>query len=232
MDQDNREVRLLQELLLEDGELHGAGRERKFKWKNADSLSWNDSEQPKEDDEENEDIPESELLLRKTRYERETFLDEHRKKIMETTNEVELLTNDSQIMKLGFEALKKSVDTSVQSKNVPSNIETNKAFSLLNKRSFRGSFLTRSENTLSRLAEMTKVSSKEVLASGPKNSRNFVFTSVTKTDEVFEEGVEKSDKKRKVSVGTPKVLKKMRIAENSPGGVKSKKSLKPMFSQS
>lgn len=36
LDEDKREVRFLQELLLEDGENHGdAERERKFKWKNA-----------------------------------------------------------------------------------------------------------------------------------------------------------------------------------------------------
>ncbi|CAB0040471.1 unnamed protein product [Trichogramma brassicae] len=36
LDEDQREVRLLQELLFEDGDLHsdGKGRERKFKWKN------------------------------------------------------------------------------------------------------------------------------------------------------------------------------------------------------
>lgn len=36
MDEDQREVRMLQELLFDDGDLHseGAGRERKFKWKN------------------------------------------------------------------------------------------------------------------------------------------------------------------------------------------------------
>ena len=35
MDEDQREVRLIQEMLLEDGELHseGPGRERKFRWK-------------------------------------------------------------------------------------------------------------------------------------------------------------------------------------------------------
>jgi len=36
LDKDRREVRMLQEILLEDGELHseGGGRERKFRWKN------------------------------------------------------------------------------------------------------------------------------------------------------------------------------------------------------
>lgn len=36
LDEDRRKVRLLQEILLEDGELHseGGGRERKFRWRN------------------------------------------------------------------------------------------------------------------------------------------------------------------------------------------------------
>lgn len=34
LDEDNREVKIIQELLLEDGELHGAGRQRQFRWKN------------------------------------------------------------------------------------------------------------------------------------------------------------------------------------------------------
>jgi hypothetical protein len=36
LDDDRRKVRLLQEILLEDGELHseGGGRERKFRWRN------------------------------------------------------------------------------------------------------------------------------------------------------------------------------------------------------
>lgn len=38
LDQDQREVRLFQELFLEDGDLHseGGGRQRQFRWKNAD----------------------------------------------------------------------------------------------------------------------------------------------------------------------------------------------------
>lgn len=34
LDEDKRDVKFLQELLLEDGELHGAGRQRQFRWKN------------------------------------------------------------------------------------------------------------------------------------------------------------------------------------------------------
>lgn len=34
LDDDTHEVKLLQELLLDDGEMHGNGRERQFRWKN------------------------------------------------------------------------------------------------------------------------------------------------------------------------------------------------------
>lgn len=41
MDDDQREVRLIQEMLLEDGELHSEepGRERKFRWKDIGSFN-------------------------------------------------------------------------------------------------------------------------------------------------------------------------------------------------
>jgi hypothetical protein len=40
MDEDQREVKILQELLFDDGDLHeGAGRERRFKWKNIGKYS-------------------------------------------------------------------------------------------------------------------------------------------------------------------------------------------------
>lgn len=34
LDQDNHEIKILQELLLEDGELHGNGRQKQFRWLN------------------------------------------------------------------------------------------------------------------------------------------------------------------------------------------------------
>lgn len=123
LDQDNREVRLLQELLLEDGELHGAGRERKFKWKNADSMTWEEDE-PKDDEQEEIEEIESELEWRKSRHEREVFLAEERRKAMQNTNEIELLTNDSQIMKLGHELLKKSQETTKEALFVSTRVET------------------------------------------------------------------------------------------------------------
>lgn len=90
-------------------------------------------------------------------------------------------------MQLGREALEKSNSSSSQqssqqkssiTESVLTDPDIKLPFVLTHK---RGSFLTRSETTLARLAELTRTSS-GALASGPKNSRNFVFTTVEKTD--------------------------------------------------
>jgi hypothetical protein len=39
LDDDNREVKFLQELLLEDGEMHGTGRKRQFRWKTLGTVA-------------------------------------------------------------------------------------------------------------------------------------------------------------------------------------------------
>lgn len=208
-------------MLLEDGELHGASREKKFKWKNADSLSWNDDNQQKDAEEDDPEEMESELQWRKMRHEREIYLEEQRKKALEKQDEVDLISSDSQIMQLGKEVLKKSQEQTTVEKTATQHL----AITLLNQKSFRGSFLARSETSLSRLVEFTKT--KEIsIGTGPKNNRNFLFTSVNKNEDENEIG---NEKKRKATDGTPKILKKMRISENSPSGAKSKKSLKNMF---
>lgn len=38
LDQDKRDVRMIQELLFEDGDLGGGGRQRKFRWRNAGKI--------------------------------------------------------------------------------------------------------------------------------------------------------------------------------------------------
>lgn len=38
LDEDNRQMKILQEVFFEDGELHGQGRERKFRWLNNGKL--------------------------------------------------------------------------------------------------------------------------------------------------------------------------------------------------
>lgn len=84
MDQDKREVRILQELYLEDGDLHSdKGRQRQFKWKNAAGDFGNDenvnpgNENDSDPDEGNDEQEEKWRLMR---HERETFLREQRAK--------------------------------------------------------------------------------------------------------------------------------------------------------
>lgn len=113
LDEDQRDVRLLQELLLEDGELHGEGREKKFKWKNTTSSTWDEENTPKEEDEDVEDI-ESEQQWRKLRHEREAFLNEQKIKAQEQFEEEDITGSDSQFLKLGQMALQNSqMQTSV-----------------------------------------------------------------------------------------------------------------------
>lgn len=63
-------------MLLEDGELHGTGRQRQFRWKNIDSAmdEENSEAQTDENAEGYLEEDESEQQWRKMRYEREIFL--------------------------------------------------------------------------------------------------------------------------------------------------------------
>lgn len=74
-DQDARELRILQEVFLED-EDNGSGRERKFRWKHLDNADMNDhlaaGEQENADGHDSED--ENEEEWRRLRYEREQVL--------------------------------------------------------------------------------------------------------------------------------------------------------------
>ena len=63
--------------------------------------------------------------------------------------------------------------------------------SIKNKKPTHGSFLTRSRDTLAKIAEMTRPVSNPT---GPRNSRNFVFSTVEK------EGEESSDEPKKPQV--------------------------------
>ena len=103
LDDDQRDVRLLQDMLFEDGDLHsdGAGRERKFKWKNMDKLGdeWANSKAPEDQDLILDAIDDaSELEFRKLRYERQKFLEEQKK----DSDDIEEDLNDSQIFKLNL----------------------------------------------------------------------------------------------------------------------------------
>jgi hypothetical protein len=81
LDQDQRDVRLFQELFLEDGDLHsdGGGRQRQFRWKNADGEETEEN-RPKTQEEEAEEAAEEQddLTWRKMRSEREKWLQQQK----------------------------------------------------------------------------------------------------------------------------------------------------------
>lgn len=109
-------MKLLQEMLLEDGELHGTGRERQFKWKNIDSADNTEGENAKEDDDVYFDEEESEEQWRRRRHEREMFLKEKLEKSQRY--EDENLLGDSQLLKIGHEVLRRSQKGSSQGNEV------------------------------------------------------------------------------------------------------------------
>ncbi|XP_060536035.1 claspin [Cylas formicarius] len=216
LDDDTREVKILQELLLEDGELHGTGRQRQFKWKNVNDA--NDGEENKVDDDIFMEEEESEEQWRKKRHEREMFLKEQKQKSSAT----EGLMQNSELLKIGHKVLQKS-----QSQNNSLNIENSdattaspvlKQFSLFHK---RGSFLSRGDQVLQKVAEYSKVTA--VLGFGAsKTTKNFIFQKMSATGDMVE-------KKRKAPEGTPNVIKRMRLSDLSPALKKKSSNIKKLF---
>ncbi|KAL3288108.1 hypothetical protein HHI36_002558 [Cryptolaemus montrouzieri] len=214
LDEDNREVKLLQELLLEDGELHGSGRQRQFKWKNIDDAG-NEIEDKKDDDGDVYlDEDESEEQWRKMRHEREMFM---LKRQSQGVDEECLI--ESQKLSFTHKSLKIKSQSSILSQSLSVEVESTQKikqpFTLLNK---RGSFLSRSEQILQKFAEASKISL------GTKNSNRIVF-----------QAVDEEMKKRKApseleSDSTPVALKKMRLTGLSPAMQKTKpKAGKSLF---
>ncbi|XP_028135625.2 claspin isoform X2 [Diabrotica virgifera virgifera] len=228
LDDDTKEVKLLQEMLLDDGELHGTGRERQFRWKNIDSLDMTEEEKKNSDDETGIDEDESEEMWRRKRHEREMFLKEKQSQDFED-DDFDLLSG-SEILKIGHKVMQKSL-----SSNLQGNQSTEKgfangnspivktAFSLVHK---RGSFLSRGDEVLQRLAEYNKISTtSEVVTQKTKNSKNFLFQTVE-----VREATEKLTifNKRKATDATPRAIKKLRLTDNlSPAINRKKKPSKP-----
>lgn len=224
LDQDKREVRLLQELLFEDGDLGGGHRQRKFRWRNADDEEAGTIPGEFADTQEEFEF-ESEEQWRKQRHEREVFLrqmqnqDDDDGKVNVTVDRTSIIkanlssksmstllmeVNQSKIETISTPAAPEKKST----KDVPS---PKKSFSIL-QQNYHGSLLTRGRGALARLAAL--VTPLAVDDDAPKisslapNKRNFVFATVTPDDKTPKVTI-----KRKADVSTPKLVKKMRIEE-------------------
>ncbi|XP_023245505.1 claspin-like isoform X2 [Copidosoma floridanum] len=246
LDDDQREVRMLQELLFDDGDLHseGAGRERKFRWRNVDSLGDDDNVGSKlEDNIENfdDEVDASmEVQMRKLRYEQQKFLEENEQKIVET---IEDDFADSEFMKSSLKVVsvrssktsvteQKMTKTSDVDKTVTTSdmikVVSNKSIKTKNSFSFsnpRGSFLARGEAALHRIAQNLPQSNMPVISNRKKN---FVFEHISPkvanppVDSEQENDTPAKDsnkRKRKIipSQQTPTTSKKPKINDKKPG---------------
>nr|XP_033333532.1 claspin-like isoform X1 [Megalopta genalis] len=208
LDEDQKEVRILKELLFEEGDLFSeSGRERKFKWKNINKQDANDQSQPCEDKDGCVDLSdeEDEAKWRKIRHEREKFLAE---KMINVDTEIESDLNNSQIFKFGMKILKKRRIDGNQTENTlldssVSAAETRMPHTvaeMLNSSDLKGnsrvihkvlrkrSILARGEETLARLAVLARQKDAPVLS---KNAKNFVFTHIDTAEETTTETIGK-----------------------------------------
>ncbi|XP_017784255.1 PREDICTED: claspin isoform X2 [Nicrophorus vespilloides] len=217
LDDDNREVKILQEMLLEDGELQGTGRQRQFRWKNIDNQTGDENAEKEANNEDAtiDEDEENEEQWRKKRYEREVFL--RNSQNSQGSSKESDVTLNSQVLKLGQKAIIRNQNKSMLQVKENDKVKVKQPYSLLNQ---RGSFLSRGAQVLARVAEYTKVSNP--VTGGAKNSRNFVFQTVNNDPD-------EAVKKRKAPAGeTPTAIKKIRLENFSPA-VGKKDSKKKLF---
>ncbi|XP_041968872.1 claspin-like [Aricia agestis] len=221
LDQDKREVRLLQELLFEDGDLGDGHRQRKFRWKNDgdadDGTGMGDVGLADTQEEEFE----SEELWRKQRHERELFLkslqENEEEKTNTTFNRTALIkanlnsskTASKDENKNQIEAEAKPPAEPKTTKDLPS---PKKQFLIL-KQSYHGSLLSRGQGALARLAALATPLAADADAPRPKPTAgpgNFVFATLSQPD--TEPKVTK--RKAETKADTPRLLKKMKTDDS------------------
>ncbi|KOX75506.1 Claspin like protein [Melipona quadrifasciata] len=202
LDEDKREVRMLQEMLFEEGDLFSEStRERKFRWRNIDKQGDNTDVQPSEDKDGWVDVSddEDEEKWRKIRLERESFLAE---KVTNIDTEIEDELKNSHIFKFGLKILKKRRINELQKENTLAekldDFKTEPKIShtvaeMLNtskldetSRTIRNvmkkrSFLAKGEEALTRLATLAR--RKETPLSSI-NTKNFIFTHIDDSKKV------------------------------------------------
>ncbi|XP_063387687.1 claspin-like [Cydia fagiglandana] len=222
LDQDKREVRLIQELLFEDGDLGDGGRQRKFRWKNLDGEE-EPGAVPELFAESQEEEFESEEQWRKQRHEREVFLRNLKEK---ETEEHSISIDRSTIIKanlcsrtmssLLMEANGSSakVETVVVEKKVVREEPSRNLPLPVFQQNYHGSLLTRGRGALARLAALAMPLAGEAddqpKPTGPSSKRNFVFAAVTPPVKEAKAPKRKADN---VNIGTPRLIKKFKTDE-------------------
>ncbi|PSN36112.1 hypothetical protein C0J52_17195 [Blattella germanica] len=128
-----------------------------------------------------------------------------------------LLEDDSQIFKLGIAALKRmnsqeQAHASLKRSVSDPSPDAKRPYKLLTK---RGSFLARGESALAKIAKIAEVSAGGPVVGGPKNSRNFVFATISpKKNPEQEKPVQVMKKRASTFVATPPPAKKLRFEKS------------------
>ncbi|KAI5748240.1 hypothetical protein M8J77_023381 [Diaphorina citri] len=233
LDDDNREVKLLQEMLLEDGELHsdGPGRQRQFRWSNVDdnadlriTAHFSDDSEPEDKGEDKEE----DETWRKISLERELYLESQKDKL----EQMELLEAESSSSEVTrtviLNDLKNKVVRAAESK-VPSELPIkspdSKLHALMGLHKRSGSFLTRGAQSWVRLSKITQGVGDDMDRKIVKKRGNFVFAALESGPEPSEKPApqqpetpkadDKVQPKRKKSLATPPLPKKLKLHDGS-----------------
>lgn len=219
LDDDLKRVKKIEDLLFENEEDDGVGRERKFRWKNQKSFTLEDENARDAEqlvDEEDDDA-ESEAAWRKQRHERETVLSEHLLNSTEgdtMSDELLLLDPNSSASMLPTRKFKIIRTSSVMEAPVTSNVKNSPflirpaSHSIFNKSS---SFLNRDEKTLSNIAKFVSHKDDEVTNMSSHGSNSMSFMTIEKPDDSKKrksDGIKQQEaaKKRKLETTTKKLL--------------------------
>ncbi|XP_055247585.1 claspin isoform X6 [Gorilla gorilla gorilla] len=226
LDDDKRQLRLYQERYLADGDLHsdGPGRMRKFRWKNIDDASQMDLfHRDSDDDQTEEQLDESEARWRKERIEREQWLRDMAQQGKITAEEEEEIGEDSQFM-----ILAKKVTAKALQKNASRPMVIQESKSLLRnpfeairpgsaQQVKTGSLLNQPKAVLQKLAALSDRN-----PSAPRNSRNFVFHTLSPVKaEAAKESSKSQVKKRGPSFMTSPSPKHLKTDDSTSGLTRS-----------
>ncbi|KAL6589979.1 hypothetical protein ACP70R_050177 [Stipagrostis hirtigluma subsp. patula] len=254
MDDDQKDVRYLQEILLEDGDLHADGqRSRKFQWKNLNGdaflknfLGDSDDENVLVDDN-NLNDDEKSKNWRQMRHEREMFLSKQEKnnglllsaedekssfiRISSTakvTTKVAVTEGPAKPMALKSPTAKFSLHTRVSEPEHQQEVGEGLLASrrIFDPESKCGSFLSRGQQLLNRIASNVG-ESKENSTRIAKNSRNFVFAAKTVEEvDLNSATAEIQVEKRKISSKSVMARKRLKLVD---GASNQTASLRPGF---
>lgn len=217
MDQDLKDVKKIQDLLFEDEENDGVGRDRKFKWKNqSEGFTMVDENARDAVDTEGADQDEeNEIMWRRMRHEREVLISEQSQKVGESENSILLLDQNSQtvttaststLVKRKFQIIK-THSMPVELLNSSNETKGDSPFlikSATTKKFTHSSFLSRDEKTLTKIASF--ISTKpddEVTNLSSHGGNSMSFAPIEKRDDTKKrksEGQESNNngKKRKI----------------------------------